>query len=700
MVNRQESLRLVAIAAVGLLCWCVGAKHAAAQRLTTAQRLIGPRLDPVNLPIAGGKVLGFRATIEVERNMSVGNSLVETTITPQGTVAADRKLVIRFDSTGGQVPPRNGMIVDVPITLAQGSGRQTFRHYLPKWSAGRGMIISVLEDGRVLPDYEAQLGGPIIGRRSLSAALPSEIQIDWLYVVAEANGPDPLLALPRQIGGLAIETNDLLTDWRIYQRFDVIVFNQDSLEKVANDQARLDAIRHWALHGGTLVVLEAEDDEKVFDIANFTYQITDESRTLVQQTLTEGLYQQSAMRLPVSEQVLSQMADRMADDVALGQVGAGQLIVIRADSPLADMMQIQLVAQLTGFRASAFLRRGVDPLLGSSRSFEWMIPGVAQPPVYTFMGLLTGFVILVGPVAYRRTTKVGRSYLMFAIAPLLALVTTVAMFGYGILSDGFGTVVRARQLTWVDGASGDAGERVRATYFAGIRPADGLRFDAEAEVLPFLEASGISWEESQRLSPATLGRVVLREDEQRYDSSFLPSRQQKQFVTHAPRRQIGHVSVEQDSSSGPSQSTVIKNDFEFVLHEIVIRDASGDYWTAESIQPGSGASAVQVPAADVSKTLGRIYDDHRPMSEVRERNLRRRNSSETFDVISTINRAVDRSVTVRDGIFEDWLERKLKLAGEIPPGYFVATSDVTSDVLAVDDVEMSASVRYVFGTLR
>ena len=105
---------------------------------------------------------------------------------------------------------------------------------------------------------------------------------------------------------------------------------------------------------------------------------------------------------------------------------------------------------------------------------KWLVPGVAQPPVYVLVTLLTIFVILVGPVAYRRTTKAGRGHLMFVIAPVLAVVTTVSMFAYGLAADGVSTIARIRQITWVDGATGAAGERVRATYFAPISPGDGL----------------------------------------------------------------------------------------------------------------------------------------------------------------------------------------------------------------------------------
>ena len=53
---------------------------------------------------------------------------------------------------------------------------------------------------------------------------------------------------------------------------------------------------------------------------------------------------------------------------------------------------------------------------------------------------------------------------MFAIAPVLTVITTLSMLGYSIIADGFGSHARIRQITWVDGVTGEGVERpVRLT---------------------------------------------------------------------------------------------------------------------------------------------------------------------------------------------------------------------------------------------
>ncbi|MCG8648296.1 MAG: hypothetical protein MI861_00600, partial [Pirellulales bacterium] len=349
------------------------------------------------------------------------------------------------------------------------------------------------------------------------------------------------------------------------------------------------------------------------------------------------------------------------------------------------------------FRQSPMLRRGVDPLLGDRRFTNWLVPGVAQPPVYTFMGLLALFVVLVGPVAYRRTTRLGRNYLMFAIAPLLAMVTTLAMFGYGVVADGFGTVARVRQLTWVDGLSGDAGERVRSTYFAGVRPGAGLSFPGDAEVMGYPEGQGNTLEELDELAPAILGKVSITDEKQVFDSSFLPSREQRQFVVHRPRRRIGVVSLAVKNGSGvPS----ISSTFAFPLNQVIARDAAGNYWTVSDLPAGGTSKCDPLPTNKASIALGRMYADYRPISAVRVARQQTGGANRVSDLIIAANRQVNLGgVEVRAGSFEQWLNDHLQLNGRLPERHFVATAEVSSDALAVEETELVESIRYVFGTM-
>jgi hypothetical protein len=399
---------------------------------------------------------------------------------------------------------------------------------------------------------------------------------------------------------------------------------------------------------------------------------------------------------PLQKSWSRQLAEEWSQRVWTQSAGAGTIVGLKGDQGVISEMHWQLVAPMLASRASPTLRRGVDPLIGDRRFSQWVIPGVAQPPVYTFIGLLTAFVILVGPIAYRKTTRHGRGYLMFAIAPVLAMVTTLAMFGYGVVADGFGTIARVRQLTWIDGASGDAAQRVRSTYFAGVRPGDGLTFPVKAEVIGYPEPSGISWEESEKLTAKIVGTVWVSDQRQVFDSSFLPSRQQRQFVVHQPKPGTGVVSLQNDAAAQPQLSSTLR----FPLTRVVACDASGNHWSASNVLPGQTVAVKPLMPREVSKELGTMYTEHLPVSAVREARQQSNYRRQTWDLQAAINRAIGgESNLLLDGLFETWLRQQLQLKGGLPPRHFVGIAAVSDDVLAVSETELVESVHYVFGTM-
>ncbi|QDT05997.1 hypothetical protein K227x_44040 [Rubripirellula lacrimiformis] len=394
----------------------------------------------------------------------------------------------------------------------------------------------------------------------------------------------------------------------------------------------------------------------------------------------------------------SQVLKAADSSIYFQPVGAGRVVAINdgVDDP-ASRLRWAVVRRMLGYRISPMLRNGVDPMLGDQRFDRWLIPGVAQPPVYTFMGLLVGFVILVGPVAYRKTAKAGRSYLMFAIAPVLATLTTVAMFSYGIISDGFGSTARVRQITLVTGDTGDGGERVRASYFAGVRPSDGIRFPAESEVMQYPENSDRSWRQAFRRSASIIGDVTIDDVSQRFDASFLPSRQQRQFVLHLPRPGIGRLELNRLDDTG---SMEIKNGFGFPLSIALARGSDGNYWAALRLAAGKTQEARPIRTRLAAQILGKMYNDYRPISVTKQSNASYRNySSEIFDLLADINRSFESGNMTTEGTFEKQLQQSLQTDGELPKGSFIALAAPSSDVIAIPNAQLVDSVRYVLGTL-
>lgn len=526
-----------------------------------------------------------------------------------------------------------------------------------------------------------------------------------------------------------------------------------------NDAKR--AIRDWVMMGGTLVVLGSPDAATLAEGLNVRFvevkQDEEEFAALVYGTSTESVSVAEHYRKWISEfrnqppdvqassiNEVNRMlpngprsgitptskvtADQIAADLQWisdlqtivkdfqtlwdinkahrHRVGAGQIIGLPGNA-IDTVSSFSALQKLVGFRRSPMLQRGVDPMMGDSRSRRWLIPGVAQPPVYTFMGILTLFVLLVGPVAYRWTTRGHRSHLMFLIAPILALFTTVAMFTYSIVADGFGTSVRVRQITWIDGSSGDAAERTRSTLFAGISPLTGLRFPADAELMVYPSGGKQTWRELPSQVDEVRLRAVIDDDAQRFGSALLPSRTQTQFVSHQVRRGLGTLSMKglQPFDSGgsiPNSTSVeLSSSLPFPIRDLVVCSHDGRYWGADMIGAGETVSAHWfAKTQDASRQLGKLYIRHQLVGAVSESGGSRRNQR-IRDLVVYLNREINPGgMVVTDGGMERWMNEQIFVKGELPPGMFVGVSDPTSDVIAVDQAEQIASVRYVVGTLQ
>lgn len=550
------------------------------------------------------------------------------------------------------------------------------------------------------------------------------------------------------------EVAELPTDWRAYQEWDnVVIHHQRWAQWQKSPNAKGDALRAWLAGGGTLIVRGYMDDDEDPQRARsnserFSDTFLANARSAVENSTSEMMRQFLRMQFNDGRQteaesvrldelsvrelidmvisqslvtspnqsleaglVVAKVANALIqmspskwfgkDGVTIQDMGAGTIIHL---PPRPDDMPLQItdwlcIAELLSWRQSRLLRSGVDPMLGSQRFSEWLIPGVAEPPVYTFMGLLSLFVVLVGPIAYRKTTRTGRGYLMFLIAPVLALLTTISMLLYGILSDGFGTQTRVRQITWVDSQTGDGFTRTRATYFAGIRPSNGLAFPPNADVTVFPDNQQASWEDRLEGRFESRGQVSINDESIRFSGLFLPSRQQRQFVVQQPRPDWGQIWITPDSALFAQ----VKQTSDHRLRDFLARDDNGIYYSVAEVPAKGEARAKRLPAQEASKQMGALYRRQWLVSTVTNGTSSRRSyayAPRTYDVLSRLHQAYESTLKPTEGIFETELQARLQLGSGLPMGSFVAVADLTDDALGIDDAVARESIHFVMGDLR
>jgi hypothetical protein len=734
-------------------------------------------IETVVLPERGGKSAGFTVNMVIEEARLVGDMPVAVRVTPNGaTFPADRSITVRIAPRSQTTqPPGNVCIYELPIQLTEGAPQFDQIYYLPKWTVGGRLNVSVLENRRVIEGYRAVTGGttPNAGEAEMYWSENAGLRFGWIVedrtqvqdarIFCGSLAPELLnindlttsppgfeFARPwRQLSVMTIDT--LPTDWRGFDACDVWVCTEQVLNAfMKNKSPSVKAFREYLRCGGTLWVLgpvkegsletllelpppSREKTEMAtairqayepFDYEPYratTYQAYPTSRgylrelamekaaqgvmnnfTVNPSTSIDALFQANLIWLTNRE--IDGADDKLsATDFDVYNVAMGKVIALnRPDTLPGSPQQWRCLANLTGGDLSEATRRAVDPAFGDRRFWDWIIPDVAQPPVYSLMGLLILFAIIVGPLAYRKFTKLGRGYLMMFVAPILAILTTLMMFAYGLIADGLSTRVRVREVTWIGDHSGAAARYCRSTYFAGIRPTDGMLMPGNAILLPYQLPSVPDWYTAQFQEHSTLGTIRVDDKGINLDSGFLPSRQQKQYVTYRPVDDFGSLFlVPTDVADSPE----IKSTSSIELRQGVIHDRDGNYFSFEKLASGATIRSNPITKKEASGLLSDLYAIQRPLPPPAVSSSRRAGDT-TIDLIAQLDNrplrpnGLTNRRTTGDSTVEDWLRHHLQIASELPPGTFIAVADVTPDCVAVKSAEIVESVHYVLGELR
>ncbi len=697
----------------------------------------GQRSQPqtVAFPVSGNPTGGVRVYVTLPAHRTPETLRVTTRIETTGAAAtADRTFTVTLTPRGHSLPTST-VTGRFDVTLPQNAARAEAIHYVPKTSYGTDYLIAVAEDGRVLPGFEAIAS--FINRPSdpsaqvvLDEFLPQTLVItdQWLPPVEAA------------IADLICERSTSLSpgvaaDWRAYQPFDFVVLSQSRYEDLTDTAA--EALRRWVRCGGNLVLTDTTDAQRD-DETQQSLDVRHLSATAYWQSGPGGLsirdpmqdyYNQQIRRIDLNQwldeigaeanayarsqipfeedlrAVTTDLWDRIAEQagrtgeadepLTVQDIGAGRIFRTAGsiDRPAGLLADLSVAQSTEVWRSKRLMRRGADPILGSQRFAAWLIPGLGQPPVYSFIALLVIFTLLVGPFAYYKTSRGGRTYLMFIIAPVLAIVTTTAMILYGVVADGFDTHVRVRQITWLDGQSGDAATRTRSTYFAGIRPSGGLTFDPNADLTLLPDGDGRPWWERQTDRPGPPRIVDVTDAVIRCNGNFLPSRQQRQFITTQPRDDFGTLTLTAGSTA--------RHSFPVTLRQLVLRDAAGGLHHGVDVGPKTEMVLKPLTTKEAGELLGDLYTSEWLVNtrvDQDDSRLNRRNVGLT-DLATTVSYEFDDATKPLEGLFEYELQVRMQLSSQLTAGSFVAVADLTDDALAYADAIPTNSIHFIFGSV-
>lgn len=276
----------------------------------------------------------------------------------------------------------------------------------------------------------------------------------------------------------------------------------------------------------------------------------------------------------------------------LRSYGLGHLVAITSSETLRDAMQMAWLLNSLEPQSFAWYQRfGMSLTRANGDYYNWLIPGVGDPPFTTFLVLLTGFVIVIGPVNYLTLRRCKRLYLLLITVPVAAALTTAVLLVYGFLSDGLSVRLRARSYTWLDPGSGQHLTWSRQSYYAGIRPSRGLVFDNNT--LVYL----LSPEATDTRYRRPLAELDWR-NQQNWRCGYLHTRDTSQLMVVQAGPTPVKLTIDNDA-----EVLRVKNELGGHVALLLVVDDAGKWWIARDLAPGAVATLVPTLKLDATPLL-------------------------------------------------------------------------------------------------
>lgn len=296
---------------------------------------------------------------------------------------------------------------------------------------------------------------------------------------------------------------------------------------------------------------------------------------------------------------LDSPSDPDQEEMLVTDFGRGYLICVRS-----DMSGWKSPEWMDWWNVQQLLSRSIMSEIGGNTLMHlfdpvFNIPTLSEPPRLAFQVLITGFVLLVGPVFFIVFRRAKRLYLWLLMTPLVSLAACLGMVVFAIFYEGFDTKGRIESVTFLDHRNRVGSQHVRYAYYAGVQPT-GYQFDSEFLIC-----------DSRR--PDSSGAILTRGDDyQIIQGGDIRSRTEHQLTVSRPVQADSLVALFRDESGQPQ----LRNLSESPIQYVVYRDAS-QYYAAENLGVDQTVAATPVRVSELISKYRNLMRDHAPREESR-----------------------------------------------------------------------------------
>ena len=293
-----------------------------------------------------------------------------------------------------------------------------------------------------------------------------------------------------------------------------------------------------------------------------------------------------------------------AATAALGMFGVDPTIIdpmMNQNEAPRRMTQLDMALSATRRWES---RHGMTPESPNADFAELLVPGLGLAPVTPFRVLITLFVLLIGPGNYWLLKRAHRLHLLALTVPLAAVATTAALVAYAMLSDGFGTTVRAHSYTTINQRTRDAVCWTRLSYYSGFAPGEGLIMPNDVAIYPIIP----DWNEGRFDGSLIRNREMSWEgNEATLTRGWLRSRTPTQYLTVRSRK--SPQMLELLPTGGRLRAT---NKLGADVGFLIAIDENGKPFTGTNLADGSRTMLAETERTDAIRRLRQIFMENEP----------------------------------------------------------------------------------------
>ncbi|WP_254513769.1 tripartite tricarboxylate transporter TctB family protein [Anatilimnocola floriformis] len=416
--------------------------------------------------------------------------------------------------------------------------------------------------------------------------------------------------------------------WIELSSFDLIIFSLQDLTDLAKQRPKtLRAIADWVRAGQTLIVYNTGKEFKDLAQLEEVLQLPprpsaetakfrgwrephkrnrgDELRTL----MSDGRYNRRAYTMPTPVATQGATTEEPGGSVdknwafVIRPAGLGNVMAF-ADDPFPGNKRDWNWAlnSLPGDSWNPTQRTGSSQQQRNEDFWNFLIPGIGQAPVLSFLVFITLFVVIIGPVNYYVLQARRRLYMLLVTVPVGAFLVTLGLFVYAMFTDGLGVKSRVRSYTALDQRAGVAATTSRQAYYASMAPSRGLMFQDDTVVLPFLH------EPTFRNGQRSMHRAVSwSEHEQQLRSGYLSSRTLSQLLVTKSAATTAALKI----GVAKGDKLTVTNNLETKVDYLLVKDEDGTYFVGKNVKPGE-AELTKIDPDAASTELGRRLNEFRP----------------------------------------------------------------------------------------